>query len=108
MNKTENQMIVAASENIPGAWVVERIDDDGGIEQAVFIGPLARDRAFEYANLKKKSSYLSIAAVTCRNCDTILEYVNSYVKSRQYTYCGKPETGDFITCPKCLHLVEIS
>lgn len=54
-------MIVAASENIPGAWVVERIDDDGGIEQAVFIGPLARDRAFEYVYLKKDSSYLALA-----------------------------------------------
>lgn len=42
-------MIVEASKHIPGAWVVERIDDDGGIEQTIFIGPRSRERAFAYA-----------------------------------------------------------
>lgn len=46
-------MIVEASKHISGAWIVERIDDDGGIEQAIFVGPRARERAFEYVELKK-------------------------------------------------------
>jgi hypothetical protein len=44
-------MIVEASNQIPGAWVTERIDDDGGIEQAIFIGPRAQERAFAYSRL---------------------------------------------------------
>ncbi len=28
----------------PGDWRVEKIDDDGGIEVAIFSGPDARDR----------------------------------------------------------------
>ena len=35
--------------NAPGAWTVEAIDDDGGIEQAIFVGPLAEDRANDFA-----------------------------------------------------------
>jgi hypothetical protein len=30
-------------------WTVEAIDDDGGIEQAIFIGPRAEVRARHYA-----------------------------------------------------------
>jgi hypothetical protein len=33
----------------PGEWRVEKIDKDGGIEVAIFAGPHARSRAFEYA-----------------------------------------------------------
>ena len=33
----------------PGAWNVEAIDDDGGIEQAIFAGPLAEERARDFA-----------------------------------------------------------
>jgi hypothetical protein len=33
----------------PGVWSIERIDDDGGIEQAIFIGPDAERRCREYA-----------------------------------------------------------
>ena len=32
----------------PGAWTVEAIDSDGGIEQAIFAGPMARERAESY------------------------------------------------------------
>lgn len=34
----------------PGDWRVELIDDDGGIEVAIFSGPNARDRAIRYAD----------------------------------------------------------
>ena len=40
---------LAESVGIPGAWTVEAIDDDGGIEQAIFLGPRARERAEAYA-----------------------------------------------------------
>ena len=33
----------------PGDWRVETIDDDGGIEVAIFGGPNARERALRYA-----------------------------------------------------------
>jgi hypothetical protein len=33
-----------------GSWRVERTDDDGGCEVAIFDGPHARDRAILYAN----------------------------------------------------------
>lgn len=38
----------------PGVWTVEAIDfgSDGCIFQALFVGPKARDRAEEYAELK--------------------------------------------------------
>lgn len=32
-----------------GTWTVEAIDGEGGIEQAIFAGPLAEDRARDYA-----------------------------------------------------------
>jgi hypothetical protein len=34
----------------PGDWRVEWIDDDGGIEVAIFSGPNARERALLFAN----------------------------------------------------------
>ena len=34
----------------PGDWRVERVDDDGGIEVAIFGGPNARERAIRYAD----------------------------------------------------------
>lgn len=33
-----------------GDWRVEWIDNDGGIEVAIFSGPTARERALLYAN----------------------------------------------------------
>jgi hypothetical protein len=46
------QVEVAERKDQPGAWTVEAIDDDGGIEQAIFIGPNARERASEYKKVK--------------------------------------------------------
>ena len=34
----------------PGDWRVERIDDDGGVEVAIFSGPYAREQALRYAD----------------------------------------------------------
>jgi len=34
----------------PGDWRVEREDDDGSIEVAIFSGPNARERAIRYAD----------------------------------------------------------
>ena len=34
----------------PGDWRVERIDDDGGIDVAIFGGPNGRERAVRYAD----------------------------------------------------------
>jgi hypothetical protein len=34
----------------PGEWRVEWVDDDGGIEVAIFAGPKARERALRYAD----------------------------------------------------------
>jgi hypothetical protein len=36
-------------EREPGIWSVEKIDDDGGIEQTIFIGPEAERRCRGYA-----------------------------------------------------------
>lgn len=33
----------------PGAWNVEAIDEEGSIEQAIFLGPKAEERAHDYA-----------------------------------------------------------
>ncbi len=46
---------LAERKDMPGAWTVEAIDSDGGIEQAIFAGPKARERAeayrkFQYAD----------------------------------------------------------
>jgi len=35
-----------------GAWTVEAVSDDGEIYQAIFIGPEAEERAYEYARFK--------------------------------------------------------
>jgi hypothetical protein len=40
---------MSAFEREPGVWSVEKIDDDGGIEQAIFIGPGAERRCRKYA-----------------------------------------------------------
>ena len=42
--------IVFADRLYPGDWRVEWIDDDGGIEVAIFAGPKARERAIRYAD----------------------------------------------------------
>jgi hypothetical protein len=34
----------------PGDWRVEWVDDDGGVELAIFAGPNARERAMRYAD----------------------------------------------------------
>ncbi|MGO9135664.1 MAG: hypothetical protein ACLP8A_16655 [Methylovirgula sp.] len=39
---------IAERNDAPGAWSVEAIDEDGGIEQAIFAGPKARERAEAY------------------------------------------------------------
>jgi hypothetical protein len=35
---------------VAGDWRVEWIDDDGGIEVAIFSGPNAKERALRYAD----------------------------------------------------------
>jgi hypothetical protein len=40
---------VAPRRGAEGAWNVEAIDDDGSIEQAIFAGPNAEERARRYA-----------------------------------------------------------
>ena len=40
---------IVEPDGIPGAWTVEAIDDRGGIEQTIFLGPKARERAQDYA-----------------------------------------------------------
>ena len=42
------QIEIAERKDMPGAWYVEAIDNDGGIEQAIFAGPKARERAEAY------------------------------------------------------------
>ena len=34
----------------PDDWRVEWVDDDGGVELAIFAGPNARERALRYAD----------------------------------------------------------
>jgi hypothetical protein len=45
---SEYQVELAERKDMPGAWTVEAIDDDGGIEQAIFMGPKAHERAETY------------------------------------------------------------
>lgn len=45
-------LYIAESIDDPGAWTVEAYDNDGGVEQAVFYGQHAADRAREYAAWK--------------------------------------------------------
>lgn len=39
------------------AWRVERIDDDGGVEIAIFAGPHAKDRALRYGDKEYDGNY---------------------------------------------------
>jgi hypothetical protein len=43
---------IAERKDAVGAWTVEAIDDDGSIEQAIFAGPKARERADAYARFQ--------------------------------------------------------
>jgi hypothetical protein len=43
---------VVESRQDRGHWHVEAIDDDGAVFVAVFSGPKARERAYEYASWK--------------------------------------------------------
>lgn len=51
----KKQPVVFERQGEPGVWSVEYIDDDGGIEQAVFIGHNAENRCRVFA-----SAYYSI------------------------------------------------
>jgi len=46
---------VAERKDAKGAWTVEAIDSDGGVEQAIFAGPRSRERAEAYARLQYRS-----------------------------------------------------
>lgn len=46
MTKMESN--IEPHKQFAGAWTVETIDDDGGIEQAIFDGPNAEERARAY------------------------------------------------------------
>jgi uncharacterized protein with PIN domain len=48
-----------------------------------------------------------IKKITCNECASKLEFVESEVESRSYSCCGKSESGRFITCPKCQSWIEI-
>ena len=56
MSETVDQLDVAPREGISGAWTVEAIGPDGEIYQAIFLGPEAKSRAYEYARLKYRIS----------------------------------------------------
>lgn len=43
---------LAEHKDMPGTWIVEAIDSDGGIEQAIFAGPKARKRAEAYCQFQ--------------------------------------------------------
>lgn len=36
---------LAERKDAPGAWTVEAVDEDGGVEQSIFAGPKAYERA---------------------------------------------------------------
>jgi hypothetical protein len=44
-----------------GDWRVEKLDDDGGIEVAIFSGPDARDRAIEYADWRYRGDFKKVS-----------------------------------------------
>lgn len=44
----EYEVEIAERKDAPGAWTVEAIDSDGSIEQAIFAGPKAHERAEAY------------------------------------------------------------
>jgi hypothetical protein len=51
--ETESYTVeVVERKDMPGAWTVEAIDRDGGIEQAIFAGPQSRERADAYARFQ--------------------------------------------------------
>ena len=72
LSEKKTTMIVEASTQIPGAWVAERIDDDGGIEQAIFIGPRARERAMAHSLAKTASVAEAVERGPCQICQDIL------------------------------------
>jgi len=47
--QSDYEVNIAPRRGVDGAWNVEAIDDDGGIEQAIFAGPGAEQRARKYA-----------------------------------------------------------
>jgi hypothetical protein len=47
---------VVQRKDAPNSWGVEAIDGEGSIYMAVFSGPMAKERAFEYARSKFKST----------------------------------------------------
>ena len=50
------EIYIAERRDTSGAWTVEAIDpEDGAIEQAIFIGPEAEQRAREYAAWKYRA-----------------------------------------------------
>ncbi len=52
MNKQTLTAEVVERKDSPGTWGVEAIGSDGEIYMAVFSGPLAKERAQEYAHTK--------------------------------------------------------
>jgi hypothetical protein len=50
--ESEYEVEIAERKDAPGAWTVEAIDSDGGIEQAIFAGPKSRERAEAYASFQ--------------------------------------------------------
>jgi hypothetical protein len=53
-SRTELQVAVEERRGEPGVWTVEAIDidGDGEIYQVLFVGPDAKQRAYEYARFK--------------------------------------------------------
>ncbi len=51
-SSNEYDVELAERNDMPGAWTVEAIDSDGGIEQAIFAGPKARERAEAYRSFQ--------------------------------------------------------
>lgn len=51
---TKPMIVAFERQGEPGVWSTEIIDEDGGIEQAIFIGPRAEQRALDYAAFLNK------------------------------------------------------
>lgn len=50
-----------------------------------------------------------VRRVTCRNCASVLQYVNAEVKDeRHYDYGGGSDIYYYITCPCCNKNVTVS
>lgn len=45
----------------PGHWRVEREDEDGGIEVAIFSGPNARERAIRYVDRQYGGDFVEVS-----------------------------------------------